>query len=108
MNRRFFLPVCLFLVAALLPAGGGREKGDIVQVTGRVRLVGNEPFTELVIWGQDRQWYIAKEDEHKLKDLQHRTVTVEAEETATEITFANGRSAGIRRTLRKIKIILVE
>jgi hypothetical protein len=43
-----------------------------------------------------------------LKDLQYRTVVVEGVETVVELRFANGLSAGERRTLREIKIISVE
>jgi len=78
-----------------------------VKVTGTVRLVGTGLFNDLVISGE-REWYIAAEDREKLHNLQHRRVTVEAEETAREIRFASGISAGIRYTLRSIKIILIE
>ena len=78
-----------------------------VQVKGIVRLVGTGLFNDLVISGE-HEWYIAKEDRDKLHNLQHRTVTVEAEETARELRFANGMSAGIRRELRNIKIISME
>ena len=84
------------------------EKGEIVQVTGIVRLVGNSPFTEIVITGQEKEWYIFREEDALLRDLQHQTVIVEGEETVRELRFANGLSAGERRTLRDIKIISVE
>jgi hypothetical protein len=79
-----------------------------VQVTGRVRLVGGGPIPEIVITGQDREWYVSREDEHLLKELQHRTLTVEGFETVVELRFANGLPAGQRRTLKDIKIISVE
>ena len=120
MNNTFrFILLPLFLcIAALLSAGGKKEVKNapeeknvpaqsIVQVTGRVRLVGNDPFPELVITAQDREWYIDKEDVQKLKDLQQRTVTVEGTETVKTITYASGRSAGERRTLKNIRIISV-
>ena len=106
-NRRLLFLLLLVFFAAALPARGNREKNTTVQVTGTVRLVGNEPFAELVIHSDDRLWYIANDDEHKLRDLQHRTVTVEAIETVVELQFASGRSAGERRTLRNIRIIAV-
>jgi hypothetical protein len=79
-----------------------------VQASGRVRLVGTSLFPELVISGPDREWYIDREEVYKLADLQQRQVTVEGTETVTELTWANGRSAGERRTLRDIVIIDVE
>jgi hypothetical protein len=109
MNSRFRCLLLLFLcLAAALPAGGKKEKAPVVQVTGRVRLVGSAPMSELVITRQDKSWYIEREEGHKLFDLQQRTVTVEGEETVVELKFANGRSAGERRTLKNIKIIAVE
>ena len=117
VNYRILLIIALFSLFAisLLPARGNRENPapdeipdtvPYIQVIGVVRLVGNQPFPELVITGEEHQWYIAvKEDRDKLFDLQHRTVTVEAEETLIERRFANGHLAGIRRELINIKII---
>jgi len=116
MNRTlsFALLPLFFCLAADLPAWGKKEEtatpvqNAVVQVSGRVRLVGSEPFPELVITGPDREWYIDKDDEYKLKDLQQQTVTVEGTETVETLTFANGQSAGERRTLKNIRIISVE
>ena len=124
MNRtlRFFLMPLLLCTAMVLPALGRKEeksttaqKGKIpqaqsavVQVSGRVRLVGSEPFSELVITGPDREWYIDKDDEYKLKELQQRTVTVEGIETVKALTFANGRPAGERCSLKDIRIIAIQ
>ena len=84
------------------------EEKRVVRVSGRVRLVGHDPFPELVISGEDGEWYIAKEEEYKLKDLQQRTVEIEGEETVIELIFASGISAGQRRTLTNIRIISVK
>jgi len=125
MNRgfRFSLVTLFFCLAAALPAGGRRdnqnaagdttvtqsqEQSTVVRVSGRLRLVGNEPMTELVISESDREWYIDRSEKQKLMDLQQRTITVEGIETVRELRFANGNSAGTRRTLRDIKIISVE
>jgi len=110
MNKpvRLFLLLLLVCLAAALYAKGGREKEPLVQVTGRVRLVGSGSLPELVIRGADKEWFIDREELHKLMDLQHRTVTVEGNETVRELKLANGVSAGDRRTLKNIKIIAVE
>jgi len=109
VTKRFFLITAIFLLSipALLPALGGRDKVKTVQVTGIVRLVGNEPFSELVVSNEQDAWFIAREEQYKLADFQHRTVTVEGEETVTELKFANGQSAGTRRELRNVRVVAV-
>jgi len=109
-KRRCFFILMILCISALLPAGGkrDREKPNVVQVTGKVRLVGTGLFPELVITGPEMEWHIAQDEAKKLHDLQHRTVTVEGVETVTERQFANGLSAGTRRELKNIKIISVD
>jgi hypothetical protein len=109
MNNRvcFFAGLFLLSAAALLPGFGKKEKPVTIQVTGVVRLVGSS-FPELVISSEDGEWYITKEDNKKLNDLQHRTVTVEGAETVIELKFASGLPAGKRRELKNIKIIAIQ
>jgi len=118
-NRRsvFFCVLFLCLIAAL-PAWGRREKNGtgkteapetaIVNITGVVRLVGSGFMPELVITGPEMEWYVSGEEEHLLKDLQHRTVTIEGYETVVDLKLANGFFIGQRHTLKDIKIISVE
>jgi len=115
MNRNFFLVLLFLCLAVSLPAFGSKEKNTgktappvKVQVTGVVRLVGNANFPELQIKNSEMSWYIATDEMDKLYDLQHRRVTVEGEETVTELKFGNGLSAGTRRELKKIRIISVD
>jgi hypothetical protein len=75
-----------------------------VRASGRVRLVGTGIFPELVITGEDREWYIDKNEASKLRDFQQQTVTVEGTETYLELRFANGLSAGRRYSLKDITI----
>ncbi|MCL2066521.1 MAG: hypothetical protein FWG99_03540 [Treponema sp.] len=108
---RFVLLLPLFCLAAALPAGGKKEAApDVttVQVTGRVRMVGSGNFNEIIISAEEGNWYVAKEEENKLIDLQQQTVTVQGEETVVELRFANGQPAGRRRTLSNVKVIAVE
>ena len=137
-NRYCLLFVLFFFLVAALPAWGRKEKTEskkidaqeitleknvveeiekgeskaaissLVRATGIVRLVGGGPIPELVISGPDREWYVSREDDKLLKDLQHRTVTVEGYESVFELRFANGLYAGQRRTLKDIKIISIE
>jgi uncharacterized protein YfeS len=113
MNRNFFLVPLFLCLAASLPAFGAKEKNKnktvtVVRVTGLVRLVGTANFPELIIDNSQTLWYIARDEKYKLNDLQHRTVTVEGEETVTELKFGNGMSAGTRRDLKNIRIISVD
>ena len=117
MNKIFrFTMIVFFLCLAVTSFAWGKkevkpetaEKGTLIQVSGRVRLVGNDPFPEIVITAQQGEWYVDKEDEHKFKELQHKTVTVEGLETVKKLTFANGMPAGERRMLKSVKIISVE
>jgi hypothetical protein len=117
MNSRPLIIFLTLLFCALsLHARGNKEKEtpvqrDIVQVTGVVRLVGSGLFPELVITGtasgggSETHWYVANEERDKLFNMQHRTVTVQGEETVTEMRFANGLFAGLRRELKNIRII---
>lgn len=107
LPRLAFLPL-FFCLAAALSAAGLWEKSPTVRITGRVRLVGNAPFSELLISAPEGEWYIEKKEQRKLKDLQHRTVTIEGKESVEELHFASGLSAGERHTLKKIKLIEVE
>jgi hypothetical protein len=113
LNKRYLIFIIfLFALAPMVFSLGGREKAkeplEVIQVTGTVRLVGNDNFPEIIISDSERSWFIAKEEMDKLHDLQQRTVTVEGEETVTELRFANGVSAGLRRELRNIRIISVD
>ncbi|MCL2008751.1 MAG: hypothetical protein FWG77_11780 [Treponema sp.] len=104
----FCLLIIFFTTASPLFSLGRREKNNMIRITGVVRLVGNEPFTEIVISGPEREWHIAPDEVHKLHDLQHKTVTVEAVEVITVLRFANGFPAGERYTLDRIRVISVE
>ena len=137
MNKASCLVIIplLFCLTVTLPAWGKKEKGielqdiyvmdkeleaegpeaeepkaeeKIIQAQGTVRLVGNEPFTNIVISAQNTEWYIEKKDEHLLKNLQHQTVIVEGTETVKKLMFASGIPAGERRTLKDIIIISIE
>jgi hypothetical protein len=120
VNSRFTTPFVLLLLIAISASimGLGRSdnekpktvKGKIVkdtfvQVTGKVRLVGNAPLTEIVISNAEREYYIEKSEQKKLWDMQQQIVTVQGEESSIELTFANGTSAGRRYTLSNIKIL---
>jgi hypothetical protein len=86
------------------PAEDGGIGDGRVRVSGRVRLVGTGLFPQLVISGQEREWYIDKEEEFKLLEFQQQLVTVEGRESYIDLTFANGFPAGRRYTLKDIRL----
>jgi len=108
MKPRIVFCLLFLCFAVVLITGSARDKGTMIQVTGRVRLVGSDPLPDLVITGKDREWYVVKNEEYKLKDLQQRIVTVEGLETVQKQTFASGLPAKDRYILKNIKIISVE
>jgi hypothetical protein len=75
-------------------------------VRGRVRLVGNHPFTELLITGEDGiDWYVERGEGKFLEDYQQRIVTVRGKVRIQELILANGVSLGSRRVLRDISLV---
>jgi hypothetical protein len=98
-----------FLCAANVFALGNKDKDaskpQKVEVSGIVRMVGSSPFSSLLISGESREWHIPPEEQKKLIDLQHQTVTVRAQEYYYDRTFANGTPAGREYYLKKIVIV---
>jgi hypothetical protein len=86
--------------------GDSEVRERLVKITGRVRMVGSGTFPELVLSGEEREWYIDKTSVAALRDYQQQTITVEGIETWADLSFANGFSAGRRYTLRDIKIVV--
>jgi len=102
-NKICYLILFFFLLSAL-PALGSKEQ-KAIQVTGYVRLVGSSPLASLVISGENREWYIEREEHSKLVDLQQQAVTVKGTEYYIDLVFANGDPAGRQYYLKNIKII---
>ena len=80
-------------------------KPQKVEVSGKVRMVGNSPMTSLVISGEDREWYVEQEETKKLMEFQQQLVTVKAQEYYYDRVFANGVSAGRQYYLKNIVIV---
>ena len=103
------LLVCsLWCVMGNASALGEKEHGtkpQKVEISGRVRMVGNSPMTSLVISGENREWHIAPEEEKKLLLLQQRIVTVKAQEYYYDRFFADGSPGGRFYYLKDIVII---
>jgi hypothetical protein len=75
----------------------------MVEVTGRVRLVGNVPFVELVITDANEQdWYIDTDSRPVLVTYEQRIVTVRGTLELLDLVLANGRRVGTRRILHNV------
>ena len=110
VSRFALVPLSLVFLCAAINASAfgnrdGGSKPQKVEVSGIVRLVGNSPFSSLLISGEDREWYIAPEEQKKLMDLQQQKVTVRGQEYYYDRTFANGTPAGRQYYLKKIVIV---
>jgi hypothetical protein len=107
----------LILAAVPLTALGGTDSSArdqeaatdgealLLQIRGRVRLVGNMPFPQLVISDDERDWYLEGDDEALLRGYEQRIVSVEGNPEYHDLILANGQKIGTRYLLRNIKII---
>lgn len=98
-----------FIVALLLSplcVWARGQAGEVLEVTGRVRLVGNVPFTELVITDVNEQdWYIDMDSRSVLAAYEQRVVTVRGTLELLDMVLANGRHVGTRRVLCNVRLI---
>jgi hypothetical protein len=78
----------------------------LLQIRGRVRLVGNMPFPKLVISDDEYDWYLEGADEALLRGYEQRIVDIEGNPEYQELILANGQKIGTRHFLRNIKIIV--
>jgi hypothetical protein len=77
----------------------------LLQIRGRVRLVGNMPFPQLVISDDEHDWYLEGADEALLRGYEQQIVHVEGRPEYHDLILANGQKIGTRCLLRNIKII---
>jgi hypothetical protein len=67
----------VFLSSCSVHAVNSIEEQEIITVTGKIRVVGNEPFTHLVITADDGKDYLVQGDlEKELRALQYQRATV--------------------------------
>jgi hypothetical protein len=77
-----------------------------VELIGRVRLLGSEPFPDLVITGEDGvDWYLEGPSRRTLQPREQRTVRIRGRLELREMVLANGRSLGFRRFLQDVEIL---
>jgi hypothetical protein len=82
------------------------REGQLVELEGRVRLVGSEPFPELVLTGEDgHNWFIAPEDRTVLSAYEQRSVTIRGRVKLQEMILANGQRLETRRILSGVSLV---
>ncbi|ULQ60559.1 hypothetical protein K7I13_04520 [Brucepastera parasyntrophica] len=80
--------------------------GQVVEITGRIRLVGNEPFPQLVLTDMDsNDWFISDESRKLLAGYEQQTVSVRGRVELLEMKLANGSVVGTRRILADITVL---
>jgi hypothetical protein len=77
-----------------------------VELSGRVRLLGSDPFPDLVLTGEGGEdWYLEGSDRRALQAYEQRSLRVRGRVELRELVLANGRSLGFRRFLRDVEIL---
>jgi hypothetical protein len=78
----------LFLSSCTVHAVDSKGAQEMLTVTGKIRLVGNEPFTHLVITTDDGKDYLVQgELENELRALQYQKITVRGKHLPPEGEF---------------------
>lgn len=92
--------------AAELESAQELKTGDLVTVSGRVRLVGSDPFGELVISDENGQdWYLDDEGKELLQNYEQRTATISGYLVLEERVLADGRKLKDRYRLTRISLL---
>ena len=75
-----FVLFIMFLSSCTVHAVDSQGEYEMLTLTGKLRLVGNEPFTSLVLTTDDGKDYLIEGDiEKELRSLQYQMVTVTGE-----------------------------
>jgi hypothetical protein len=75
--RVFLVGALILVLLGTLGAGSLKMKKDEIQVTGRIYVMGNEPFTQVAIQLDDGKVYaLTGEYDKELRSLQGKRVTV--------------------------------
>jgi hypothetical protein len=106
MTRACRRGVIVALLLSPFCAWARGQADDVVEVTGRVRLVGNVPFAELVITDANEQdWYIDTDSRSVVAAYEQRVVIVQGSLELVDMVLANGRRIGTRHILRDVRLI---
>jgi hypothetical protein len=96
----------LCAITTLLTAAGRSAEPEEITVSGKVLLVGNMPFVEMIIHdSRDRAWFITGDDQKRLDPWVGQDVTVRGVPQETDLSLADGSKTFKRYTLSQITII---
>lgn len=80
--------------------------GQSADVFGTVKLVGNDPFYELVIMDESgKPWYVEESSTTAIKRFEQRKIRVRGVVRITKMTLANGTALSDRRTLTELTVL---
>jgi hypothetical protein len=83
-----------------------QPEAEPLTVTGTIRLLGSEPFPELVLTdGEGNDWYLDGDAREKARTYQHQELTLRGRPEYKEMKLANGMSMGTRYFLRDAVIV---
>jgi hypothetical protein len=113
VKKTLFFAGLLLIPLAAWSLGSRQEtalvSGQIVEVTGTLRLVGNMPFPQTVVTDKEEQdWYIGEEDKPLFAGLERRVLRVRGTVELVEMRLADDTVIGVRRILKNPRIIAVE
>ena len=89
-KRKILLVVLAVIVAAGLSACSTYKEGQKLTITGRLRLVGNEPFTHLVVTTADnKDFYLPDQSRNEYRRLIGSQVTVDGTLSIKKLELAD-------------------
>jgi hypothetical protein len=79
----FYSCLIIFILLGTFGAGSLKKGSDEMEVTGKVYVMGNEPFTQVAIKMDDGQvWALVGEHEKEVRQLQGRRVAITGKRSA--------------------------
>ena len=94
ISRKLYLLLFFVILVSFSQAAGILEPGNsqIYEISGKVRLVGNEPFSQMVITDLNgKDYIISKEYYSTFKKFIHTKVTVASKIKEEELHSADGK-----------------
>jgi len=99
MNRNIFLLLFFVLLVFTLQASGIVDSSDsvIYEISGKIRLIGNAPFSQLVITDENgKNFIISKEYYPTFKKLIYTKVTISSKIEEEELHSADSKYTKFR------------